>query len=414
MIHYFALALLLIVGLTSITPVQSKIDTAYSLDAPSLFGLNAINKIAGDKLNLDKNIFISPLSIHSCLEMVYLGADGRTKANMASVLNLSGMDAQAAASSYKTFIQQMQSAKNIPGISGPGKSLTLEIANSLWAQGNVRFVPGYSKLLSTSFNADCKTIDFANPNSVNVINTWVKQKTHNKIDSIVKSLDPATFMMLINSAYFKAHWDKVFDKKQTAPGDFQMLSGKAIKAQMMHRDGQFFYFEDANVQAIKLPYTDDRFAMYVFLPRGTADANTFSESLSAETWAKYMSQMSKGNGSLTLPRFKMNYELHLKKLLSQMGMPDVFTPAANFNQMTVPPPKPFIGDVIHKTYVNVDEEGTEAAAVTAAIMMTSGYMPMTPFVMNVDHPFFFAVTYEGQPGKQSILFAGKMINPSEH
>jgi serine protease inhibitor len=413
MIHYLALVLLIIVGLTSISPVQSKIDTAYTLDAPSLFGLNAINRLAGDKLNHDKNIFISPFSIHSCLEMVFVGADGRTKANMAEVLNLSGLDAQSAASHYGVFVKQMQAPKNIPGITGPGKSLTLEIANSLWAQNNVRFVPGYSKLISTSFNADCKTIDFRNPNSVSVINAWVKQKTHNKIDSIVKTLDPATFMMLINSAYFKAHWDKVFDKKLTAAGDFHMLSGNSVKAQMMHRDGQFFYGEDANVQVIKLPYTDDRFAMYVFLPRGTTDANSFCETLSAENWAKYMSLMQKGNGSLTLPRFKMNYELHLKKLLSQMGMPDAFTPAANFNQMTVPPPKPFIGEVIHKTYVNVDEEGTEAAAVTAAVMLGASFMPMTPFVMNVDHPFFFAVTYEEKPGNQTILFAGKVMDPTQ-
>ncbi|MBX9879326.1 MAG: serpin family protein [Candidatus Obscuribacterales bacterium] len=411
MIHYFALALLLIVGLTSIPCAQSKIDSGYQLDPASTFGLNVVNRLAGDQANDNKNVFISPLSIHSCLEMVYVGAAGKTKVDMADVLNLSGIDAQSAASSYATFTRQLQTVKDIPGIKGPGKSLTMEIANSLWARPDVRFVPNYSKLLTSAFNADAKTIDFRRADSVSIINNWVKQKTHNKIDSIVKTLDPATFLMLINSAYFKAHWDKVFDKKQTAPADFHLLSGQSVKANMMHRDGQFFYLEDTNVQAVKLSYTDDRFAMYVFLPRSNSDVNQFCQSLTPANWTGYMNSMNKGNGTLTLPRFKMSYELHLKKLLSQMGMPEAFTPGANFTQMTLPPPKPFIGDVIHKTYVNVDEDGTEAAAVTAAIMMGSSFMPMTPFVMNVDHPFFCAVTYEEQPGKQTILFAGKVMNP---
>lgn len=409
MSHLIALVLL-VVGLTWLLPSYSRVADGAMLDAPSTFGLKLLNKLSGDE-----NVFVSPFSIHSCLEMAYAGASGTTAANMANVLNLTGMSAQYAAANYKSLIQELQTPINNPGITGPGKSLTLEIANSIWANSNVKFVPAYSKLLNGSYNAEAKTIDFAKSISVSTINNWVKDKTHGKIDSIVQSLDPSTLLMLINSAYFKAHWDKVFDKSLTAPADFHLLSGKATKAQMMNREGRFSYYEDDNLQAVKLPYTDKRFAMYVFLPRANSDINKFCQSLTADTWTQYMSKIAANRfGKLSLPRFKMDYQIKLKQMLTQMGMADAFSSSANFSQMTVPPPKPFIGEVIHKTYVSVDEEGTEAAAVTAIAMMGSAApgIPVSPFVMTVDHPFCFAVVYEGQAGKQTILFAGKEMNPT--
>lgn len=406
---YLISLVLLLIGVLTIAPANSRVGNGLTLDAPSQFGLKVINQLDGDK-----NVFISPFSIHSCLEMVYLGADGKTKTNLGNVLNLGSTTPEAAASKCEALIKEITTPNNTPGISGPGKSLTLEASNSVWASKNVKLVSAYSKALNDYFNSDARTIDFANQSNVAVINQWVKATTHGKIDSIVKSLDPSTLLMLINSAYFKAHWDKVFDKTLTQAGDFHPLSGKTTKAMMMNREGRFSYYEDDSLQLIKLPYTDPRFSMYVFLPRGASDVNKFCQAISPSAWTQYMSKIATRPGKLTLPRFKMDYEIQLKKLLSEMGMADAFTTEANFSKMTIPPPKAFIGDVIHKTYVSVNEEGTEAAAVTAVTMMGTSApgAPVSPFVMNVDHPFFFAVAYEGQSGKQTILFAGKTMTPS--
>lgn len=407
MSHRIALVLV-VIGLVWLLPSYSKVGDGALLDPPSSFGLKLLNKLSGDE-----NVFVSPFSIHSCLEMAYAGASDKTATNMANVLDISGLNAQRAAANYTSLIHELTTPLNNPSITGPGKSLTLEIANSIWANKSVNFVPAYSQLLQNSYNAEAKTIDFSKPSAVGTINSWVKNKTHDKIDSIVQTLDPSTLLMLINSAYFKAHWDKVFDKSLTSSKDFHLLSGETAKAMMMQREGRYSYYEDNNLQAIKLPYTDSRFAMYVFLPRGNSDVNKFCQSLNGDTWTQYMSKMSTRPGKLNLPRFKMDYQIKLKQLLSQMGMADAFSTSANFSQMTVPPPKPFIGEVIHKTYVSVDEEGTEAAAVTAIAMMgaSASGAPVSPFVMNVDHPFCFAVVYQRDSGRQTILFAGKTMNP---
>jgi len=377
--------------------------------ASTRFGLALLRKLTQGKA--PQNVFISPLSIHSCLEMGYNGASGKTAEEMAKVLQLSASDLSAVNNDYVNFIASLKALPEGLHYTDPAAAaLKLEIANSLWGNKNVRFKPEFVKILKTTFGADCESLDFGNPQSVTQINSWVKDKTHGKINSIVTKLSPLDMLVLLNSAYFKGRWEDEFNKKSTKPSDFHLVAGGTKKVPMMHLNSHLDYLEDGNLQAVRLPYTDNRFGMYIFLPKNNLGLAKFCQMLTADNWALWNRGFSSRLGELAMPKYKMQYSLSLKEALRQMGMEKAFSASADFSRMVTPPPMPFVGDVVHKTYVDVNEEGTEAAAVTAMIMPAAKAPapPETPFKMIVDRPFFFAVVHEEN---KTILFAGTVASP---
>lgn len=348
-----------------------------------------------------RNLLISPLSISTALSMTYSGAAGDTKKALASTLDFAdGRDAAVAADAKK----MMESLQN------PGGGTKLEIANGLFGEKKVQFKPNFLTSSKQNFNAGLKSLDFSAPTAVNEINSWVSEKTHGKIPSIIEQLNPNAVLFLINAIYFKGSWEHKFEKAETKPHDFVTAGGAKKKVQMMNMDrSDFQYMENDQFQAVNLKYADKRLSLYVFLPKQGKTLDAFDAAFTQKNWNAWRSQFHKSDGHVGLPRFKVEDKLELEKPLTALGMGVAFDQKkaefpgmANFNL--------FITRVIHKTFMEVNEEGTEAAAVTGIEMApTSAAMnPKPPFRMIVDRPFFIAL-HDKQTDK--ILFAGHITQP---
>jgi serpin B len=243
-----------------------------------------------------------------------------------------------------------------------------------------------------------------------MINNWVNQSTNGKIDKIVDVIEPNTAFILLNAIYFKGNWTEQFPKEATQLRPFTLLDGTQKQHPMMrHQDSASFpYYENELFQAVSLPYGEGRMSMYIFLPNQGVSLKTFYEKLNAENWQQWMNQFNNFDNSggevlISLPRFKLEYAIDLKDALKALGMEIAFTKEANFSGMTSSSVS--IDKIKHKTFVEVNEEGTEAAAVTEVGGVRSG-----PIEMNVNRPFFFAIR-DNQTG--SILFVGSIVEPKE-
>jgi serpin B len=366
--------------------------------ANTQFGFKLFDKLA--KQDAGKNIFVSPSSAAFALAMIYNGASGETQQAMAKALELKGMSLQE--------INQANAALRAT-LASSGPKVQLSIANSLWARRGVTFKPEFIKRNQDFYTAQVSALDFALPSAAATINDWVSQKTNGKITKIVENIPSDAILYLINAIYFKGNWAQPFDKVKTKEGPFTLLNGAKKKHPMMSQAGRYRYLRGNKFQAISLPYGAGKMSMYVFLPDKESNLNTFLAGLNAENWASWMPQFRSQDGNIVLPRFKLEYEVVLNSALQTLGMETAFDPQrANFGEMcsVSPSANVFIGEVKHKTFVEVNEEGTEAAAVTSGGMRATAYIP--PFSMVVDRPFFCAIR-DDQTG--TVLFMGVIVEP---
>lgn len=372
-------------------PVDAKL-----VDANTKFGFKLFQEVL--KQDSNKNVFVSPTSIAIALSMTYNGASGQTQQAMAQALELQGMtlqDINQANEALKTTLEKADPA------------VQLSIANSLWAKQGIPFKPEFMQRNQQFYGAKVTELNFANPSSKNVINGWVKENTRGKIDQIVNQIKPDDVLFLINAVYFKGNWTKQFDKSQTTERPFYLSNGSQKQHPMMSQSGKYRYYENENFQAVSLPYGKERLSFYVFLPKKTTNLDAFQQQLSLQNWQQWMNQFQMRNGSIQLPRFKFEYDIQLNNALKALGMGEAFSNTANFSDMTSA--SVAIDEVKHKTFVEVNEEGTEAAAVTSVgVMLTSARMPEAPFEMVVDRPFFCAIR-DNQTG--TILFMGSIKEP---
>jgi serpin B len=360
------------------------------------------------KTDAGKNVFISPASVSLALAMTLNGAQGETRKAMLRTL---GLPPRATVKQLNAACAQLLEtlAKGDPKV-------TLEIANSLWGKQGVDFKQTFLNRNKQFHKAEVETLDFEGDEagSLKRINGWVAEKTKGKIDSILDEINADAILYLVNAIYFYGPWKHTFDKKQTRPRDFRQLDGKKIKTDMMLQSGDYDYYEDKDCQAISLPYGDGRYSMMVLLPK-TVDSKKFASSLSADAWSRLTSQMRSAEGDIALPKFKLEYKIELKDALCKLGMGIAFDDRdANFKGIC--PVRPgenvSISKVKHKTFVEVNEEGTEAAAVTAIEMVrtTSVMIPPKRFYMAVDRPFVCAIR---DNNTDTILFLGSIVNPNE-
>jgi serpin B len=266
--------------------------------------------------------------------------------------------------------------------------------------------------LQEYYDASANERDFENPAVLKEINSWVSEKTNGKIDRILDQLDPMAILVLINAVYFKGAWFDQFNANITKEDDFNLHSGGTQKVQMMFKRDDYSYLEADDFQAVRLPYKDRNYEMVIILPSEGEDLSEFMMNKSASWWGETMVNFAKREGNLYLPRFKVEYDLELNDALIGMGMSDAFTAAkADFSGMT--PFKPaWISRVIHKTFIEVDEEGTEAAAVTAIEMvgsMAPEMDPPEPFTMIVNRPFFCGII---ERNSGAMLFMGTIFKPN--
>ncbi|MEH2033467.1 MAG: serpin family protein [Nostoc sp.] len=382
------------------TPLQKKtvnIDTKI-VEPSNKFGFRLFSEVLKNDRG-GNNIVISPSSVAIALAMTYNGASGSTQQAMAKTLELQGMNLPEINSSYAAALKQL--------LDNSDAKVQLKIANSLWANQDVSFAPDFLKRTQEFYQAKVSNLNFQDAAASNIINNWVKENTNGKINKIVEKIEPNQVLFLINAIYFKGNWSNEFDKKETAQYPFYITSGRRKQHPMMSQKGDYRYYESEQFQAISLPYgKDGKFSFYIFLPKQNSNLKTFYENLNIENWEKWMTQFNKQKGFIRLPRFKTDYEVTLNDALKSLGMEEAFSNKANFSGMG----KNFaISQVKHKTFVEVNEEGTEAAAATSVgIVATSLRQEPEPFRMIVDRPFFCAIR-DNQTG--SLLFMGSIIDP---
>jgi serpin B len=356
--------------------------------------------------NSQENMMISPVSIGMALDMTYNGAAGATREAMAVALKLEGID-------IKTLNQNNQALLYL--LSTADSKVTVDIANSLWLRDGFELNQDFSDRVETHYLATLQTLDFSDPKSPAAINKWVEENTRGMIKEIITPpIDPAAVMFLINAMSFKGEWTSPFDKELTSEQDFKTGAGQTVKVPMMFQSGAFDYLKAANFQAVRMPYgEEDRMAMYLFLPNEDANLAQFQEQLNQANWKSWLTLFENGEGSVMLPRFTMEYEQSLNSVLTDLGMGIAFEAGkADFSDMAADGASGqelYISEVKHKTYIQVDEVGTEAAAATSVeIGLTS--MPVYDFELKFDRPFFFAIQ-DKETG--AILFMGSVGDPSK-
>jgi serine protease inhibitor len=376
---------------------KTKVDSRL-IAADIKFGFNLYSHLT--KRGADKNIFVSPASIALALAMTYNGANGETRQAMTRALELQGLtlaEINAANAQLKTALENAD------------PKVKLEIANSLWAREGVQFQPEFVKANRDFYQAEVAELDFNQSSAVATINAWVSKSTHGKIDKIVDQIGRDTLLFLINAIYFKGSWSEKFDATRTKEENFTLATGKQMKHPLMSQSGSYAYFETDKFQAAALPYGDKHIRMYLFLPNQNSTLAEFHKSLNAQSWADWMPRFTQMKGDISLPRFKVEYETTLKGVLSALGMGAAFDEDADFSAMLKPPARAFISEVKHKAFAEVNEEGTEAAAVTSVEMRTTSLgPPPKTFRMVVDRPFFFAIR-DDQTG--AVLFMGSIAEP---
>jgi serine protease inhibitor len=363
------------------------------------FGIRLLKQVlAADQ---GKNVFISPASVALALTMTYTGAEGTTQEAMARVLGIEDLSLEELNQANKALMQKLKQVD---------ASIRLNIVNSLWARKGLSFKPEFIQANESDYEAEVRVVDFASHEVAGLINDWVSQKTQAKIDKIVDTISPSMILFLINAIYFKGEWTDPFDEGLTAERPFTLMSGKQKPHLMMSRVGRYSYQEGDAFQAAVLPYGNKNISMYVFLPGTESNLDEFLDNLSFEDWEHWISRFEDAMGLIMLPRFQLEYGKSLNDALIALGLEVAFDgDKANFGGMCPIPPNVCIGEVKHKTFVEVNEEGTEAAAVTSVTMVaTSMAPPDKEFRMIVDRPFFFAIR-DNQTGL--ILFMGVILDP---
>ncbi len=394
---------------TTVTPAPKVLTVQYAdpkaID-PQLFKANqqfSFKLFQAIESEPTENVFISPTSVALALSMAYNGADGTTRSAMNQALQLNGMSLDSLNQSNAVLKAVLENAD---------PAVQLNIANSLWARQGMPFNPDFLKRNQDFYRAEVATLDFDQPESVGRINNWVKDKTQGKIPQIVDRLKPDDVMYLINAVYFKGDWSVPFDKSATKAQSFTLASGKTQSVPMMTRRDRLSYYATPQFQAVSLPYGKGRWSMYLFLPRPNSNLTAFNKTLTAANWQTWMQGFQMKDGLVQLPKFKSEYETELKTALTKLGMGVAFDRAkANFSQLWPSNAQlpAVIDQVKHKTFVEVNESGTEAAAVTSiAIAVTSAQIPTQPFEMILDRPFFTAIQ-DNETG--TILFMGAIQNP---
>jgi len=366
------------------------------VQSDNAFGFKLFKEIVNREQ--DNNVFISPLSVALALGMTLNGASGDTREAMQAALELSALTDQEINESYESLIELLR---------GLDPKVIFQIANSIWYRQDISFREEFFDLAQTYFDAEVSGLDFSDPNTLNAINSWVDENTNGKIKEIVDAIDPLTVMFLINAIYFKGTWTYEFDEELTRDDLFTLPDGSQEACQMMYQRGEFSYFENSDFQAIDMPYGDGDYSMTVLLPRQENDIGSLISAFTEDSWSDWLSSFSKEAVALHFPKFKLEYELELNDALTALGMGVAFQPGnADFTRMYANGGL-YIDKIKHKTFVEVNEEGTEAAAVTSVEMSLTAEGP-SDITMRVDRPFVFMIR---ESHSDTILFMGKIVQP---
>ncbi|MFD2718185.1 serpin family protein [Hymenobacter monticola] len=343
------------------------------------------------------NMCISPLSISAALTMAYNGADGSTKAAMKQTLGFQPLTDTEINEAYQSLFALL---------GGLDPQVTFTTGNSIWYGQQYRLQAPFVQANQQYFGATVRPITFGVPAATSTINDWVNTQTRGKIATILNGTTSNDVLYLINALYFKGAWTYRFNPQNTRPAPFYQENGTSANTDFMSlTTGRYRYFRDAQQQVIDLPYGNRRFSMTFVVPQGQSTLASVAARLTRTQLNTWLAAADSTGQELRVPRFKFAYEEGLNGMLRQLGMGEAFTPQANFSRMLDGGPSNlYISEVKHKTYLEVNEEGTEAAAVTSVGMVTTS----VPMATLINRPFLFLIR---EKSSGAILFIGQLVNP---
>lgn len=390
------LSLVLIAGLVGISSIAE--ESKPIAQASNQFGFDLYGRLRSEPGNL----FISPINITSALAMTAAGAQGQTLHEMLQVLHLPQGDGMT--NNFASLLQQLEVDSRSP--------YELSLAAALWGNEGFPIQQSFLDRVNKGFGGGLKRVNFKDSvAAANIINAWVEQQTKSKIKELVtpENITPLTRLILTSAIYFKGQWQTKFTKEFTQPEPFFTSADKSTKTAMMHTTGKFRYYEDKGLQLVDLPYKGNRISMTIVLPKSKDGLATLESELSGSKITEWINKSSSQLGEVALPKFEFSVRYSLPDQLQAMGMKRAFSNGAEFGGISTAEPLK-IADVIHKAFIKVDEEGSEAAAATAVIMERAPSPVADKFHFRADHPFVFMIR-DNKTG--TVLFLGRMSEPNK-
>jgi serpin B len=378
------------------TPARPLTTQEKSLAQTSnAFGWRLLHAMAAEKG--EKNLFISPLSVTLALAMAYNGAGGETESAMRTTLGFPELTRDEMNTALSGLICLL---------TGLDYSVKFKIANSIWYRQGLPLESDFIERNQLFYRATVLPLDFTSREAITTINSWANDNTNGRIPRVIDAIDPDIMLFLLNAIYFKGDWTTEFDSKETREEPFILADGSQTACRMMAQTTDLAYFENDFLQAVDLPYGDGQFSMAILLPK--TDLDDLTSRLDAATWSSWHSLFVKQKGTLYLPKFKLSCEMMMNQALKSMGMAIAFDDQmADFAGISTSV-RLFISYVKHCSFVQVDEKGTEAAAVTVVGLGATSIGEPTGFVMRVDRPFLVVIH---DHHSQTALFIGRIFQP---
>lgn len=381
-------------------PAAQQVDQRL-IDATTRFSFDLFQALRAEEPAA--NLFISPASVSLALSLTHGGARGETAAEMAKALSVSGL-------SREELNRENQALQSV--LANPDGKVQLSIANSLWHQKGMKVHLDFLALAKQHYKADVQAVQFGHPDAARQINQWVSRATREKIPTIVDRTSGDARIYLINAIYFNGLWKRPFDPALTRPQPFHLAGGGSKSVPMMSQSGRYRHLQGENFQAVALPYGEGRVSLYLFLPDEGIGPEAFFQSVTAERWQSWLGRFTEREGTVTLPRARLEYKAELTRTMQALGMEAAFDDSrADFSGLFAESDERlYIASILHKTYLDMHEKGTEAAAVTAVeVRVTSAPAPGTTFSLVADRPYLIAIR-DDQSG--AILFLGAVMDPA--
>jgi len=385
-------------SVSDLTPSEK---SAKIIAADNQFGFEIFRKVNAS-LAEPKNTMISPLSVSLALAMVYNGTNGNTKKQMEEMLHKSNLTPDDINQSYKDLVSSL--------ISHDPK-VELSISNAIYYRNSFNVKSNFITTNQNFYEAEVAGLDFTKTEeTLNTVNGWVNAKTNGKIDKIIEKVDPRDVMYLLNAIYFNGEWKYRFDAQETTDMSFTKEDKSVIQVPTMTIENPYNYYSDRNFQLLEMPYGSGKYSMLIFLPASGKNTDDVISLMTADHVTDWISQLTEQKKKVYLPKFEFKFDKSLVDNLKALGMTDAFDNGkANLSGIS-DDAKLVISEVMHKTYIKVDERGTEAAAVTGITIRTNAIGPEEN-TFRADHPFVFAIR---EKDTQAILFIGKVMDPSQN
>jgi serine protease inhibitor len=399
--QFLLFAFVVLIGSSCTNMVEDPVEIELSLkskaliEADNAFGLEMFKLIHNEE---NDNFNISPLSISQALSMTYNGARAETKAAMEVALKKAGFTVDEINKLNQQLVKALLEADD---------KVTLGIAQSIWYSLGFNVLQEFKTVNQIYYDAEVNELNFGRDDALDIINGWIEDKTHGKIEDMIERIEPDHVMLLVNAIYFYGEWRSKFDKNDTSQQAFTKEDDSVVQVDMMMKKDSANYLSTDIFTAIELPYGRGNFNMVLMVPNHGHTCNDIAEELTPQNWNNWMGSFTMFNDiNIWLPKFKAEYEIKLNDVLSAMGMPVAFTPAADFSGINGSGDI-YIDYVQHNTFIEVDENGTEAAAAT--VVAIREYVAM-PNYFKADKPFIYAIT---EKSTGAILFMGKVAEPKQ-